>query len=115
MHAPSLLSRSVRIVPMFVSGFCVHPNVLGPWSIIVKWSRKYDQYLAFRAPPSFCVGSRRARRRSLGQLLLQLYLPCDPEHLLLAHVLSYLLERLWGDLLEFPPLFEGPFVLDAVS
>ena len=70
MHVPSLLSRSVRIVPMFVSGFCVHPNVLGPWSIIVKWSRKYEQYLAFRAPPSFCVGSRRARRRSLGQLLL---------------------------------------------
>ena len=56
MHVPSLLSRSVRIVPMFVSGFCVHPNVLGPWSIIVKWSRKYDQYLAFRAPPSFLCG-----------------------------------------------------------
>ena len=36
MHAPSLLSRSVRIVPMFVSGFPVHPNVLGPWSIIVN-------------------------------------------------------------------------------
>ena len=34
MHAPSLPSRSVRIVPMFVSGYCVHPNVLGPWSVI---------------------------------------------------------------------------------
>ena len=34
MHAPSLPSRSVRIVPMFVSGHCVHPNVPGPWSVI---------------------------------------------------------------------------------
>ena len=34
MHAPSLPSMSVRINPMFVSGYCVHPNVLGPWSVI---------------------------------------------------------------------------------
>ena len=40
MHAPSLPRKSVRIVPMFVFGYCVHPNVLGPWSFIGKWSRK---------------------------------------------------------------------------
>ena len=61
MHASSLLSRSVRIVPMFVSGYCVHPNVLGPWSIIGKWNRKCVSLCCRPAIlPSFPVSSRRA-------------------------------------------------------
>ena len=50
---PSLLSRSVRIVPMFVSGYCVHPNVLGPWSIIRKWCRKCVSLSCRPATPIF--------------------------------------------------------------
>ena len=98
---------------MFVSGFCVHPNVLV--RVISSTSRgKHDAWLPLFSSVERSTRGVAALVRYTGQNWASRRHSRDADDLLVAEVFSNLLERRGGNLYKIPALFDRPLVKNSI-